>query len=124
MRKLSIALAVLLLAATASAQMMSRQQPVNGMGPMHFAVAADGSVLVLPDGEKLVALHAASGNVAWTLTLDGYPMQIASAGNQFFVMVADVSDMPPTTMPARRTVKRTLVAVSSTGTVLWSRKLD
>lgn len=91
-------------------------------GPMHFAVAADGSVIVLAKANEIVALNAASGNVAWTVKVTGSPMQIATAGNQIFVMVVDTADM--TTMPVRRGAARTLVAISNTGTVLWSKKLE
>lgn len=121
MRKLSFVLLLVLLAATATAQ-MHRQQPGDTGGPMHFTVAADGSVIVLADTGQLVALSAATGNVAWTVKVSGTPMQVEAAGNQLFVMVVETADM--TTMPVRRGAARTLVAISNTGTVLWSKKLD
>jgi outer membrane protein assembly factor BamB len=119
MRKLMIAVALLLLVTTASAQ-MHRQQPAGAMTPMHFAVSADGSVIVLASASQVVALSTASGNVAWTVKLTGTPMQIETAGNQIFVMVAGDAD----TMPMRSAPARTLVALSSSGTVLWSKKID
>jgi outer membrane protein assembly factor BamB len=123
MRKLTFAVALLILATTASAQ-MHRQQPGSGSttGPMHFAVAADGSVIVLASLTEVVALSTATGNVAWTVKLTGTPMQIETAGNQIFVMVVDTTDS--TTMPVRRGSARTLLALSSAGTVLWSKKID
>ena len=120
MRKLVLALALLLVATTAFAQ-MHRNPPAgmpgpNGsMGPMNFAVSADGSLVVFADDDQLVALNAATGNVAWTLKLDGYPMHIEAGGAQFFAMVAGIDTRPAT---------RTLVAVSASGTVQWSKKLD
>lgn len=121
MRKLVIAFMLVLLATTATAQ-MHRQQPGEMSGPMHFAVAADGSVIVLASADQVVALNAATGNVAWTVKVTGYPMQLSAAGNQIYVLVVDTADM--TTMPVRRGAARTLVAISNTGTVLWSKKLD
>ena len=122
MRNLTLAAALLILATTASAQ-MHRQQPGGGTmnGPMHFAVAADGSVIVLASATEIVALSTATGNVAWTVKLTGTPMQIETAGNQIFVMVVDTTD---TTMPVRRGSARTLVALSNSGAVLWSKKID
>ena len=122
MRKLALLFALLLLATSAVAQM--HRQPPGGttiQGPMHFAVAADGSVIVLATANQLVALSSTTGNVAWTTKLTGTPMQIETHGNHFYAMVIDSADV--TTMPMTRGA-RTIVAVSTTGTVLWSRKID
>jgi hypothetical protein len=134
-RHIVISAILLLIAATGSAQMTHRPPsngtPPNGgsnmgnageMGPMHLAVASDGTVVVIDRDvsgatitQTLVAYNA-SGAKAWTLALDGLAMNVAAAANQFYAIVVKPgsNDTPAT---------RTLVAVSLSGVILWSQPL-
>jgi hypothetical protein len=84
------------------------------------------------DGIKsnVVALNAASGVEAWRLAVDGSAMSIAPAENQIYVVtVSGPGGMHRPTgsggpmMPRIPPVERTLIAISLTGSQLWSLSL-
>lgn len=60
---------------------------------------------------ELVALNVGTGSVAWKLPLDGMAMAVQGSGNQIYVVVISF------------TGDRKLLAVSTSGQVLWTQTL-
>jgi outer membrane protein assembly factor BamB len=75
----------------------------------------------------LTALNLSNGAEAWTLELDGFAMEIEASTNQIYVIVAKPNGLQPGESGRlsfqHGPAERTLLAVSLSGTVLWSKPL-
>lgn len=86
------------------------------MDEMHNGVGAKGA---------LTALSLSTGRAAWTLPVDGFVVNVNASAQQIYVVIVKPgSNVRPTTgTPMGTYGTRTLLAISNSGVVLWSKVL-